>query len=318
MSEEEGSDANPQGKLTSKNLLTVILEFEGKIRESSASRKMGVESETVRGWAEELEAEGFIELAELGVGDPLLQVTPAGLKKLDDIKREWKEQEGVGEEGESEDKPGGGKRKLGFNVKAGFTRVRGMAMDFVILGTSIVALYLLKQFIEDPNAEVLSFFFGAILLSVTFLIYNQYKKSLKTRKVFGFMQWFLQLLQEKRRYIATTIVSMLMIYAVGMLILEPYNRSFYIMLMVLIASTGMLIYYPKKTFFGVIKFYIGIGLLAYALMLIVNLLSITSTLFEQRVRLLDVGVGIALLVLIQMNEDWLGIKTGRARAGRRY
>ena len=303
--------------MTSRHLLALVLEL-GKISESEASRKMGVEPGRIREWVDELQAEGFIGSGDTDIGDITLKVTPEGLKKLKKIESDWIEQEGADAEKEAKAearRKGKPKPRLKLGLKAVFNvvfnavkAIRRSWVDLVILGAILASLYLLKQFVESPNAEALSFFFVSLLLSFTLMLYNRYRKSLKTAKFIGFMEWFFQLVKSNSRYIASLLVLVLMIYVVGMFMLKPHQRNMYLMAIILTASTGLLIYYPKRSILGVLKFYVGIILLAYGLLLIVDGVSLTGTFFESKVRLLDLGIGIAFLVLVHLNEGWIGIR----------
>ena len=234
MSGGEGFDVNLEGELSSRHLLALVLEVEC-ITEKAAIRKLGVDSELVGEWIKELRREGLIEVEE-STGYRALRVTSTGLKKLKDIQKEWYPDEG-------EKKPSSEKsmKRMGVKFKSFpktvSSKLKEVWMDLVIVFVTLFAVYLLKLFFDNPDVEVLSFFFGTLFLSVTLILYSQYKKYLKTRKFIGFIQWLSQLADSKKKYIATTLMGVVIIYVAVMLMLNPQNKSFYFILAVVAAST---------------------------------------------------------------------------------
>jgi hypothetical protein len=180
-------------------------------------------------------------------------------------------------------------------------------MDFLILSSTIFSLYLLKVFIEEPNTKTTSFLFGSIILSIVLLMYHQYRKDLKTREFIGFLRWSLKSALLLRKYALLSLVIILVIYVVGMVIVNPINLSFYFFISVFAASTGYLIYFPKKTIFSTLLFYVGVTLMSVGLMAISDLASPTELLLVNKSRLIDIIFGLGVLLVVSMNERGLGL-----------
>jgi len=111
----------------------------------------------------------------------------------------------------------------------------------------------------------------------------------------------------RKRYVAIIITYILLIYFVVMFIVYPADRAAYLTYSIVVISTSVLISAPKKNVMDVIKFYIGIIFLTYSVLLIVGLRSITITLLEESSRIVDVIVGVVILLLVQLNDENLGV-----------
>ncbi len=296
-------------ELNSRHLLGLVFELNG-VKESAAARKLEVPAEKISRWTSELDKQGLMRVTERETGDPLLRITPEGLKKLEKLEKEFAREE-EGEEENPRPDPRKALKKTAGRIKAFLVRaaalIKELFRDIILATSTLLSLYLLKVFFDNPTVEVLSFFFGSLLLSLVLVLYHQYKKYLKTREVIGFMQWVERLAESQRVYIALTIVTLLLIYLAGMFVLNPQYRGVYLMLAVLFASLAALVYYPKKTTGEAVRFIAGMALLVYGLLLIVGWMSVTSF-FGNNVRLIDAGFGAALLILVHVNEGFFGIR----------
>jgi len=310
MVEGEYEPGETQGEaLSNEHLLGLVLEING-IKESAASQKLEVGLNQVKKWTTELEAEGYVEVTEKETGDCVLKITPQGLERVKKLRKKWLADE------EEEAKPVVDKKQVmnerKEKIKKAFSRVgrilKELSRDIILVGSTLVSLYLIKVFIDNPNAEVLSFLFGSILLSIVLILYHQYKKYLKTTKVLGFMQWIEQLAEAQKNYIALTLISLFLIYVTVMFVTNPQFRGVYLILAALFLASAALIYVPKKTVKGALRFYLGISLMMYALTLIIGWMKLTGLVFETESRLIDVGVGLALLVIVHLNESVFGVR----------
>jgi hypothetical protein len=177
----------------------------------------------------------------------------------------------------------------------------------VLLFTSTLSVYLLYHFIQEPNTQILSFFLAVLTLSVTLMLYNQYKRYLKKGGVISFIEWFIWILKSRKNYIALIITYILLIYAIVMVIIHPLERALYLMYVVMLISTSVLLYYPKERLVDVLKFYAGMAALMYSILLFFELASVSATLMGEKYRVLDIFIGLCIILLIKINEDRLGV-----------
>jgi hypothetical protein len=300
MSTDTEFDVKLDGELNSKHLLALVLEIPS-IKESEAARKLQVGLDQIQEWREELRKNDLIEVLDEEVGDPRLQVTREGHKRLMVLERELT--------GRRDDDIKISLKHISMKdvVNSLNKRTKGFWMDLLLFLSTCFSLYLLREFFQNPNVQVMSFFFGSVILSITLVFYQQYKKSLKATEFIGFVTWTVISIKKFQQYFAIAFVSMLMIYAIGMLILNPNNLNLYIVLSVVIASTSLLIGLPKKTFMGVLKFYIGTVMLPLGLLITVGMMSLTQEVFGQEIRLLDFIFGVGLLVIVYLNRTEFGL-----------
>jgi len=298
-------------QLSCRHLLGLIVEF-GRLNDFVAARKLGVSLEQVREWAGELEEEGWIIKSELEVGIQSYSVTKDGSDRLKELRAEIKFRETP-----VDDKPKSKPKNplvLLFLTPLRLTGIlyllkfiKSYPRDFLLLATTLFSVYLLYLFIQEPNAEALSFFFAVLMFSVTLLLYNHYKKHSKAGGLLGFADWLFWVVKSRRKYFALIAIYVLLIYVVAKIILRPLDSAPYLMYFILLVSTSVLLYYPKKTLFGTIKFYVGMAALMYSVILIAGLSSLTYLLAGTAYRLLDLFVGFCVITLVQLNEDTLGV-----------
>jgi hypothetical protein len=315
MAETGAVDETLEGELTSMHLLALILELNG-VKESEADRKLQVGFDQVRDWRVELQRDGLIEVDE-ELTDPQMRITKAGMKRLKEIENQWIAQEGV----ETKQKAAGfglAIRGLRLRMRAiskkEKTDLRGIQMDVLIVLSSMFSIYLLVMFFKNPDVEAFSFLLGSAMLSIAIILYQQYSKTLRAKEFFGFATWVFQQVVNYRDYLLMLFVLVLMVYDVGMFVLKRFALSTFILFAVIIASTGYLIFFPKRTLTGVVKFYLGMFLLALGLVLVLNILSLTEYVFGEAIRWLDFVFGIGFIFLAHLNERELGLASiGRQR-----
>ncbi|MFH1054798.1 MAG: hypothetical protein V1744_01755 [Candidatus Altiarchaeota archaeon] len=317
MSEKDGEiDVKLDGELTARHLLALILEVNA-IKASEAARKMQVSYEKILEWGCELRKEGLIEMDD-SLGDTSFKITKQGIKKLRNVEAQWLAQETACEGVEK--KPKGDTRRA---MKLRLERVKGKISlfskntselltelweDIILLASVLLSLKLLTDFVDMPNEQALNFLLGSILISLALLLYHQYKKSLKTAKFVGFMEWVLDMAKTRRRPIALVVVAIFMIYSVGMLILNPENMAPYLILTILVASTVNMIYsQTANTVSDVFKFYVGVLIITSGLLMIAGMISVTGILFGSSMWVIDAGFGLGLLVIAYLNEKSLGV-----------
>lgn len=314
MIDEDDLDERLDREVGSQHLLALVIEYSG-ISEAAAVRSLGVDPDSVRGWAKELAGQGLIEVTEV-LGERIYEVTPAGMKKLRDFKKELLTREEVPEK-KPRKSPKQELGKVGESVGSAYGQIaKSLAenwMDALFLVAILFSLFLLKEFYANPNMEGLSFLLGMVLLSLIILLYSQYKKQLKARAFEGFLAWLREYMAARRKYVATVVVAVALVYVSVMLFMNPQDKGYYVILAVVVASTGLLAYNPKKDMSEVARFYVGVTLIAYGLMLLVDWVSVTQLLFNAKSRLIDAGVGVGLLLLVQLNQDYFGIKMAHGK-----
>ena len=307
MAEDElaGEGGNP---ISQRHLLGLILEIRN-LKDDAAARKLGVSIQQIREWASELEKEGWVIISS---DDGVMQsysVTKGGLGKLKSLKKQITEQENYVPKPVVPPKARMAESRARFKsrIDAYGNLVKSSYRDFILLASTLISVYLLYVFITKPNNEVLSFFLAVLIFSVVLLLFNQYDRYLKTKKVISFIEWLMWVIGSRKRYVAIIITYILMIYFVVMFIVYPADRAAYLTYSIVVISTSVLISAPKKNVMDVIKFYIGIIFLTYSVLLIVGLRSITITLLEESSRIVDVIVGVVILLLVQLNDENLGV-----------
>jgi transposase len=302
--------ADEEAELSRRHLLGLVLEF-NSITDSKASQKLGVSVEQVRAWASELEKEGWISVSD-ELGARSYSLSKEGLSRIKDLKksivaRDVEEKKEIKSKVPLKAKLAESSSKL--TSSAGFfsSILRASYRDVVLMISTASAVYLLYLFVTKPNKEVLSFFFAVLMFSIVLLLYNQYKKHLKTAGFIGFVEWFLWMLKKRRRYIALIMTYILFIYVLVLVIVYPLTRAVNLIYLIVLMSTSVLIYYPKKNLLETAKFHIGMVALMYALLLLSGLSSITLALLKEQSRLFDVFIGFCIILLVQLNEDKIGV-----------
>ncbi|MBD3387721.1 MAG: hypothetical protein GF416_01620 [Candidatus Altiarchaeales archaeon] len=312
MDEEEEFNPEEDGEVRKEHLLALIIQV-SEISDYAAAQKMDLPLELVRKWMDELSADGLIEIDEV-FSDKFAKISPEGLKKAKEAKEEWiRRQE---EEEKPPEKPKQDPKKVVEELQP---KIKDLAKDTVsttkrnwadlmFLLALLLSLFMLKLFIDNPSMEVLSFFLFALMMSVVFVFYSQYQRQMKTRKVIGFAQWMIEWVEKRKNYVASVITAIFLIYIAIMLFIYPEHKAILFLLAVIVASTGMVIFYPKKEPREILAFYGGVALLTLGLMLVMDWLSPTQFFFGSRVRMLDFGVGVGLLLIVHLNEDIFEIR----------
>jgi len=301
MADSDDFEVRLDGELTKRHLFALVLEFHD-LKESEAERKLQVGRKKIGDWMFELKEEGLVEVSDEELGDARMRATKEGMKKFRDLEKTV-----VKEETPKEIIVKAVKARV--STKEQFEAMRGLALDLALVSSTLISLFLLRSFFQNPNMQAMSFFTGSVILSLTLVFYQQYKKSLKTRDFISFFSWSLQTIKSNRQYVSLLFVVLLMVYAGGMLVMNTRNYGWYVILSVVAASSVQLIYSQKKTMTDVLKFYAGVLMIVFGLVLTVDMLSITGSFFGYRLRVFDFFFGLGMLLVVYMNEKELGLTT---------
>jgi len=292
--EEDEEETPSEGE----DLLTLVLKY-GKLHQSEASRKLQVEPDVVNSWAGSLEEGGWIKPRDMDIGDPLLELSKASLKRVHGIKEEMLKEE------KKEVK----KKK---QIKLPLIRVKLdkiLINDILIIVSSLLALYLFSKFIRDPNKETLSFFVSVILFSTVSLIFSSYEEFSKTKKALSKLKILAKTLyrvgSRRRTGLLAVAVFIFMIFAVGRFIF--LRNIIYLYLAVLSLSSIILIYQPRPGIKPKIMFYTGMTLLTCSTLLLLGVASITKPIIGRRIGAVDIVVAIVLLIILQRKEAEFGV-----------
>ena len=300
-------------ELSSSHLLGLLMEFR-TIRNDVASRKLGVRVDEVDAWAAELEGEGWItSSAGVEAGIKEYSITKKGLDRVSSLKKKISIKEKKGDEKK--------KRKLVNPMGLLSAKIKPLllwsvslilklklySLDIIIGISFLSSLYLTYRFLKDPNAESVSFFFAVIILSIIVVFYNQYKKYLQSKGLVGLVDRIIFVIDYNKKSLILLLIFLLIIYDVAQIILHPLFRGMYLMYLMIFITTSVLVYYPKKKIMDVVKFYIGMSSLMYSMLLMSGISSITLVILGGQYRTFDFFFGFCLVVVIQLNENSLGV-----------
>jgi len=306
MAEGEGfDDGKLDGELNEGHLLALILELKG-ITEDEAAFKMQVSKAKIHEWRASLESQGLVATPDDEGGQGVMLLTRDGKRRLKKLERELEAQETVTVPRVKVDP----KALLRSISTKAVMRIRDLWLDIVVLCMVIISLKLLKNFADAPDMQALSFFFASLTLSLVLILYQQYKRSMKAAQFVSFFQWAVETTVGQRRLIALAFVVALIMYSVGMSLLHPDKAGLYIIIAVVVAATGHLLYSPRKGPARFVKFYAGVILISTGLVLVVGLISLTETLFGNEVRVLDFFFGFCFLFIAYFNQRDFGLGSG--------
>ncbi len=301
MAEEETTSSDSE--ITKDHLLSIVYELTN-IKLSEACLKLDTDKDLVIEWANQLQKEELVEISKDGLGEDILRITKFGLKKLQKLQTGWNTQQ------LQEDEKNKVKQKRSNPLKSVSDIIKkllaGEKLELLVAASAILSIYFLWRFYQDPNVQVLSFLAGSLLLSIAFTIYNRYRKQMKkAQEIISFMQWMRKSANENQKSILLAIVGIFIIYSMGMLLTRPEQRSLYIILSVVFASTAELIYYPRKTPAIALEFYAAVTTMVLGLLLLTGFFSLTGLLLESPERMIDLFFGMGLVVLVYLNDKKL-------------
>lgn len=283
------------------------------VRQDNAAAKLEWDVEYLYSLAEELSYKGFIDI-ELGSENPMFTLAEEGRKFVDKIHREVQlpDEDGASEESE---KPKPSLNKLVKKILGGVKnavklfaeKIREEFHKLLFLLSIGFSLYLLLMFLQDPNKEIFSFLFGTFIISLILILYARYKSELERRAFIGFAEWFIVFLKRHRGPLLVTSVGISLVYVLGMVTLGGVDSTAYFIIAAVLLSTPVAIYMPHSDVHSIFRFYAGMVLLVYSMLLLVGVSSITSELFKQPFALMDFAFGAMFLFIAYTLRDYFGI-----------
>lgn len=288
------------------DLLSLMIEA-GRITKTAASVKLGVDLKTINDWVNTLEKEGWVKVTDRELEDSILEVKESALREFMDAEKELFGKEKDVVKGEQQ------KVRLGERIKNLLGKVLNFTtrskMDFAMILAATFSFYLIKRFVSDPDQEALSFLIAMVVFSVMIVIYHKYEKVLKTRGVIVFAASLMEAMVQKRRSILSVLISIVFVGSVGAFLFGPGHSIYSLLLCVILLSTIILLYQPKKTMGEMLGFYLGMVLLTCSILLIIGMLGVSMIIFGagNESHMIDIAVALAIMVVLQLNEDSLGV-----------
>jgi predicted transcriptional regulator len=292
------------------NLLILVSELKS-VLESNAAIKLEMAENLVSQLAEELEYEGLINVDKTG-GDPEYKISEEGKKRIKKLHKEIQREE---EEREKAEKPKISYSMLVEMLQKRVDRIIGRVKymcreglhETILLALVLSSAYLIYVFLRNPNTQVFSFLYATIILSFSLLLYRDYRNELKTDAAVNFIEWRIRFIKKHGGHIFTLLSLVSLVYAVGMIVMDPDRMDVYIMLAAFLVSTSTVFYTAELTVKNILKFYAGVLLLTYSLLLITGASSVTETVLNYFIRIVDLGVGLVVMVIVYINRQFFGV-----------
>lgn len=309
--EERDFDVCIDGKYSKRHLLALIYEYQG-IKVGEADRKLLVGTEQIHLWCKELSDEGLIDYPLQEGDDAGLSLTKEGFKILKIIENDWKEQEMRQNECSKKKKPRKDPKKALNEI---INKLGGIWIELIVVMSVALSAYLIKLFIDQPDAQAASFVGGSFALSTALLVYSRYQRQMKSKtKIISFSQWIIRHLRLANRSISLFLIALAMIYCIGLIFLHfggliplfSWELNVILVFTILLAATTELVYYPDKTLKIVSGFYLGILLIVLGLMIVLGMINLTESLFGSKSRVIDLIFGIGFLVFSHINRKTFG------------
>ena len=290
------------------DLLSLLLEC-GELTKKSAAKKLDISVDTINEWINYLEKNDWINLNYQDVEDPQIRLSSSAFKRLKYLEEELTEVK----ESEHVELKGVIKNislKLEFMTKKIFRLILRYKIDIVIVISIVTFIYLLNRFIKNPDRESLSFLLASVLFSITIITYRIYKRVLRIRKLVNFFISISKVVISRKSYLFAFLISLGSLYFFIRFVIDP-KSSYNLLGGVIFLTTSILIIHREKTFQEKLKFYIGMMLLVSGLIIIsgavVNSLSVTETVIGTKSRLIDMALGLAMLLILQLKESFFGV-----------
>lgn len=278
-------------EIEGEELLVLILRVY-KIKKSAAIRSLGVDESTVDDWISALMEAGWIKPIDTDLDDPPLEISETTFEKINDIRKGVVFKELVKE-----------KKKKKKAIRSPVKIDKIVMLDILIVLTTIASILLVYKFVMDPDKESLSFIIAMALFSVVILIYKAYSKVSRTRKFFSVIglifRNLIHILTKRKKHIFAVFTILILFYFAGRFVVT--KKIYFIPLVVLSMTTFLLTYLPKQTRGANLRFYMGILLLTFALLLLGGLYKPVDS------RFLNVSAAIISLILLQVKESSFGV-----------
>jgi len=294
--------------------LLMLIDNYKSISKRNAALKMEEDVEYICEIADELQSKGYIT-TEKSLKEPLYTVTKAGREKIGEIHQRVTSVDEEKNKEKKKKKPRLDVKQKLQNVREGLSVKAEKAMGFLkpefheiaILVATGLCIYLLYLFIQDPNRQMFSLLFASLIGSMVLILYSRYKYELKSRPFISFLEWMAHFLKSRRGSISAVSVTVSLVYVFGMMIMDPANIPSYIVIAAILFATSVILYTSHNTLKHILKFYVGVGLVTYSLLLIVGVASLSGILTGEQFTLFDVVLGLIILLFTYSLRDFFGV-----------
>jgi hypothetical protein len=302
MTELGDYEVHLDGEVTSDHLFGLVCQFKS-ISAMEADRKLKAGFENIRYWAEELNKKGIVDVEPSPTGDFHIKITPEGEKKFEELRKLWTH-ESEPEKAIKTKRLKSLKYSRPSRLKRLNDRISIAFRNNPLFYTSLlVSFYFIFKFYRSPNEHAMMFLLGALFLSVAFYVYQRkYKHTLPSKIAAHMREWWGKEMAANQMIILFPIVIICLIYSLGMVFMRPESRSLYLLLTVFFTATLEVLHFQKKRLSIVLKFYLGVLLIASGIILILGMTSPTEVFFGERKYFLDLAVGFAILIFANAKD----------------
>jgi hypothetical protein len=291
-------------------LLSLILEV-GRINRSSSARMLNVSEEVVDSWCKVLVDEGWFKKPDIDISDPVFELSDSALKRLRQLEMQFMEKIEEFEDVESVTK----KHVKVSVTKKHFKSLVGLSLVDVLIFSSIVfSLFMLGKFLRDrTNTDYLLFAGFSMLFSLIIYKNNvQYSVSrMLVLSLFNTSRKLFIALLKNIRHITAIVLTLGVMYLIGRFVV--IKNPYYLVGAVLFFSMLPVVYQKKGNKIIMLKLYLGLVLIIYALLLFGGLTSISKKLFNEETRVLDISVSILLLIYLKSKEHYFGLNVSSVK-----
>lgn len=287
--------------LGAEHLLAVIFELR-RISISEADRKLQVGVDIVLQWAERLEEKGLVKIESKEFEDPTLRITKEGLKKFETIGAKFvaheKEKDVLGNLQKT-------RRSGNFSNKIrGFGKFIKRHQDDIIVFLGLVLVgVLFGSFFVDPEIHGVSFFLGALILSLTLLYYQNNRGKISfVITIENDISSITGLIASHKNALFYFIGVPGLFYSAYLAYELPLQRPVYIICAVFFATLVDLTNNPKKDFHKNLKYVVSTISLIIGILLIFKYITLSELVLPAKSYSVDVLFAIILLVMSHYSE----------------
>lgn len=276
-------------------LLSLLLRF-GSMPASSAAKDLGVDAVTIRQWGRALSAEGWIKPLDALLSDPILSLSPDYEKKISKVRETLRRPADV--------------KAVNNGFKKPKPAVSGLfAYDMIVLVSIALSVYLILKFVRNPSVGPASPILGVVLFFIAILVLRSYRRVYTAKKETGkspaLLALFKEILTRRKRHILVVALLLLVMFFIGKFIVSKDQINLLLLIMPL--SSIPLVFLRRVNVGFLIRYYLGMILLMYAILLFAGLYSVSEKVLGRTSWVFDVLVSFLILVLIQLFEKFFGV-----------
>ncbi|MFH1788449.1 MAG: hypothetical protein ABH834_03615 [Candidatus Altiarchaeota archaeon] len=282
------------------DLLSLVLET-GRIPRSAASRSLRVPENVIDVWCLKLEKDGWLNHIDRDLGDYMIELSDAALKKLRNLERDFFDK--VEEEASREEKTKQEVKTRDARKTAPPHKTLTL-VDALVFLSVILSAVMFKRFSEDTTQTML-LLFGILLIVFSVIIYQRKAQHSKARsiivKLWNAILSILLAFKVHKRHVLAFALFVGVMYLVGRFLIV--RKLIYLVEAVICFSFIPFAYTRRgnKRILG--RMYLGIILTIYALLIIFGFTGFTEY-FTAKVRVFDILAGITLLLYLKIKESY--------------